>query len=224
MLLIINVIGLILALAIAISLFKYSHRIYEQAEEFKKTSFDGKKYQGLNSVFVFNDKSAYYGYEILHFENSVKTNGLEILVPKEGLSIERVIKWEDIENKNLNETEQLILDVIPSDPLDEEKMMEISKSIREGHEYYKFIQEQERKEKIKAEYQKANYNDERRQNAKFGLDSMREYGRDVNQEKAQYEQKIRNNEDLISRIIQDVMKNDKQDNRENNNDLVKETK
>lgn len=209
MLLILNGLGFIVCIAIAISLFKYSHRIYEQTEEFKKTSYDGKKYQGLNSVFVFNDKSAYYGYEILHFENSVKTNGLEILIPKEGLSVERVIKWEDIKNKNLNETEQLILDVIPSEPLNENKMMEISKSIREGHEYYKFIQEQERKESIRAEYQKANYNDERRQNARFGLDSMRDYEKDVNQDKEEYEQKIKDNQDQIRRIIQEYVGNDK---------------
>ena len=146
----------------------------------KKIDFREK----FNTLYLFDNNQIFYGYEIIDFEETIKsgefkvknpyiinntdtkTSGffLQPIHPKNKLNdIEKTIHVKDyayhtkIKKRNKNDDLRIAYDVVPSDPLSHKQLNQIIKIIKNTHQHrLQIIKEQDRYSRVQ-KYQKANF-------------------------------------------------------------------
>ena len=160
----------------------------KERQRILETGFDGKIFWALNFIYVFKNNQAYYGYEIMDFKDTVET--LEFrLTQQENNTLDDLDRFFDSSDKHLDEEDRILKEeILIKQPLRDDQLKAVSESIISANKDFKFKQEQKRKEDIRRKYQKANYNDDRREKGQYGLNSMSDYQASLKDEYESYDQ------------------------------------
>lgn len=172
--------------------------------------FTGFVYNALNNIYVFENNMIFYGYEIYDFKDTVESedNDLMIVGPRndnnEFIDCVNVIEW-PFDKEKLSLEEQTIVDVIQNEPLSDNRLNSISKSILAARKDYELNKEIEDRQKFREKYQSANYNDERHTLAQHGVQSTMDYTSDLNEKTNQYLNTLDNERINAQKIINNAL-------------------
>lgn len=191
----------------------YGFKVQKRNEEYQRTSFDGRKYDGLNDIYEFDDHKTFFVYELLDFEKTVQNKDGELvtIVPYEGAKVIRVVTSKEQKHPHkLNEIKQTIINQIPARPFTTSQLITLSDAIIESRENYRLIKEQKRKQALEDRYAKANSSEDRQKLSKTGVQSVNEYQEKLESDKRRYEADLEKNYEHMSRIISEAGRNIKQ--------------
>ena len=180
----------------------YQFRV-KKISNYKKTTYNGKYYEGLNDIIQFDDKSTFYSYELLDFEQTVKNDNEEIMnfLPYEDA---HVIRYLTVKNQNnvlkLDNESQFIVNSMTKEPLTESQLINFSDAIIASRKAYKMLQKDIQQKVLHEIYKKANYNEKTMQKRNMGFESMNDYYKNLSKdEKNQVDQILKNN-NLLTKL------------------------
>lgn len=188
----------------------YGFKVQKRNEEYQRTSFDGRKYDGLNDIYEFDDHKTFFVYELLDFEKTVQNKDGELvtIVPYKGAKVIRVVTSKEQKHPHkLNEVKQTIINQIPARPFTINQLITLSDAIIESRENYRLIKEQKRKQALEDRYAKANSSEDRQKLSKTGVQTVNEYQEKLEADKQRYESDLKKNYEHMSRIIGEAGRN-----------------
>lgn len=199
-----------LILLLLCALIWYGLKVQKRNEEYQRTSYDGRKYDGLNDIYEFDDHKTFFVYELLDFEETVKNKDGELvtIVPYEGAEVIRVVTHKEQKHpEKLNEIKQTILNQIPARPFTTSQSIKLSDAIIESRRTYLLIEEQKRKQVLEERYAKANSSEARQKLSKTGEISVNKYQEKLETDKQRYEADLEQKYQHMSRIIGEAGRN-----------------
>lgn len=202
---IIAVVIFILGWFIVFGVLRYTTKKEKQKESFKKTSYDGQIYQGLNDIVTFGNNESYFIHELLDFEKTIRgEDGDLIMRTDDNMSdVKFFIPWYPNQHKpsTLNEEEQIIIETIPSKPLTKERMVDISKLIVEAREYEMRKAKERKRIALYKQYNKANQSNERLSKTRTSEETLTEYNDSLSKEYEENEKEIQKRLHDINDIV-----------------------
>lgn len=184
-------------------LYEYLQMRKRKKDIYNKTSYNGKYYEGLNDIIQFNDKSTFYSYELLDFEQTVKNDDDELMyfLPYDNAYSIRYFTVKDQNNVlKLDDESQFIVNSMSKNPLPEDQLIKFSDAIIASRKAYKMLQKNAQQEVLHEIYKKANYNETTMKKRNMGFESMNNYYKNLsNDEKNQVDQILKNN-NLLTKL------------------------
>lgn len=205
MLIITNI--LLLLFACFIILIFIIKKIYQfrvkKISNYKKTTYNGKYYEGLNDIIQFDDQSTFYSYELLDFEQTVKNDNEEIMnfLPYDDAYVIRYLTVKDQNNVlKLDDKSQFIVNSMVKRPLNKDELINYSNAIIASRKSYQMLQRETQQKLLHEIYKKANYNEATMEKRNKGFESMNEYYKNLSKDEQNEIDQILKNENLLTKL------------------------
>lgn len=200
----------LLVIILIVCFLWYGFKVQKRNEEYQRTTYDGRKYDGLNDIYEFDDHKTFFVYELLDFEKTVQNEKGELvtIVPYKDAKVIRIVTSKEQEHPHkLNEVKQTIINQIPARPFTTSQLISLSDAIVESRRNYRLIEEQKRKQALEDRYAKANSSKDRQKLSKTGVQTVNEYQEKLEADKQRYESDLKKNYEHMSRIIGEAGRN-----------------
>lgn len=198
-----TIIAIIIICVCLILLYKYFQIRRYKKDIYNKTTYNGKYYEGLNEIIQFDDKSTFYSYELLDFEQTVKNNDDELMyfLPYDKAHAIRYLTIKDQNNVlKLDDESQFIVNSMSKEPLNESQLINFSDAIIASRKAYKILQKDTQQKVLHEIYKKANYNETTMQKRNMGFESMNNYYKNLSKDEKNQVDQILKNKSLLTKL------------------------